>query len=101
MVYPNIILPLCGNIKTIKVMKTALFILATLFIVSCKEEAQTETTSENFNVEFLFENDGCKMYRFLDRGRYIYYSDCTGRVEYQYSSGGKNKTYNTQETINN
>lgn len=65
---------------------------------SCNEQAiKTETTQVNgIKLELLFEKDGCKVYRFLD-GRYIYWSDCRGRMEHNYRSG---KTNYKQQTIN-
>lgn len=39
--------------------------------------AQEMKQSGNFQVEMLFEHDGCKMYRFEDAGKYIYYSKCS------------------------
>lgn len=47
------------------------------------------STNPEFQIELLFEKDGCKMYRFYD-GHYIYWSDCSGNVSYQYKSGKNN-----------
>jgi hypothetical protein len=35
-----------------------------------------QTENPNFKVDFLFEKDGCKVYRFLD-GNYHYFTNCT------------------------
>lgn len=55
-----------------------------LSISSCKTnkplistQAQNNTTYE---VSYLFEHDGCKVYRFQDDGRYVYFTNCTGDV---------------------
>jgi hypothetical protein len=49
---------------------------------------QTENTE--YKVELLFVHNGCNIYRFEDQGRYIYYTDCRGKVEYSYTvSDGK------------
>jgi hypothetical protein len=32
----------------------------------------TSCKGSDFKIEFLFEKDGCKMYRFKDRGRLFY-----------------------------
>lgn len=29
-----------------------------------------------YNVQYLFEHDGCKVYRFYDRGNYVYFTNC-------------------------
>ncbi|RHJ68442.1 DUF4884 domain-containing protein [Bacteroides thetaiotaomicron] len=34
-------------------------------------------------VKFLFEYDGVKVYRFHDCGRYIYFTNTSGKVEYE------------------
>ncbi len=86
--------------KTISRLLLAVSTIALLSLAfSCREEAiKTETTDVNgIKLELLFEKDGCKVYRFYD-GRYIYWSDCSGRTEYNYRSG---KTDYKQQTLNN
>lgn len=75
----------------------ALALLSLVF--SCHQDPiKTESTEVNgIKLELLFEKDGCKVYRFYD-GRYIYWSDCSGRIEHNYRSG---KTNYKQQTINN
>ena len=36
--------------------------------------------NETYNVEYLFEHDGCKVYRFYDRGYYVYFTNCKSDV---------------------
>lgn len=67
-------------------MKTTILIAFLLILVGCHKESQTTVQSGNFQVEFLFEHDGCKVYRFVD-GRTVYYSDCRGTLNSSYSSG--------------
>jgi hypothetical protein len=46
----------------------------------------------DFELEFLFEKDGCKMYRFYTGSRYVYWANCEGKVNFDYqttSSNGK------------
>ncbi len=59
-----------------------LILIAALFSAACyaghpltKGPAQNNGT---YNVSYLFENDGCKVYRFNDKGMYIYYTNCNG-----------------------
>lgn len=81
--------------------KNVLFIVFVFSIASCKKEALEKTKEENFEVEFLFEKDGCKVYRFYD-GRYIYYSDCRGKIDYSYTqNNGKSSTTKHVQTLNN
>ena len=51
---------------------------------SCMKESQSKIKHGNFEVEFLFEHEGCKVYRFYDND-YIYYTDCSGKVEWKAS----------------
>ena len=55
-----------------------------LSISSCKTnkplistQAQNNTTYE---VSYLFEHDGCKVYRFYDMGNYVYFTNCNGEA---------------------
>lgn len=48
------------------------------------EQIIPNETNDNFNVEFLFEVDGVKVYRFEDRGKSIYFTNTNGKCEYTY-----------------
>ena len=83
-----------------KYIMKILGVILLLICFSCKQEAQSVSHNGNYQVEFLFEKDGCKVYRFYD-GRYVYYSDCRGKIESTYTTGGKHKTTHYDETLNN
>lgn len=71
-------------------------LLVSLFLLgSCMKDSQQTIQHGNFEVEFLFEQDGCRMYRFFD-GQYIYWSDCSGKVSYETSNG---KTVSKMQSI--
>ncbi len=36
--------------------------------------------NKTYQVEYLFEHNGCKVYRFFDLGHYIYFTNCSGDV---------------------
>ncbi len=40
----------------------------------------------SYNVAYLFEHDGCKVYRFEDRGNFVYFTTCIGETNYQQDS---------------
>lgn len=66
-------------------MKTlCLTILSTILLSSCLTGRPiVEKASDNnqtYQVAYLFEHDGCKVYRFYDRGNYVYFTNCTGNV---------------------
>lgn len=71
-----------------------LMILVALMLIGCVKEPESSETKGSFDVELLFENDGCKVYRFFD-GRYIYYTDCSGKTFYY------ENTKNGSNTIEN
>lgn len=73
-------------------MKIIASIVLSFLLFGCVADSQEAVQTGNFVVEYLFEHEGCKMYRFRDGGmRYIYYSNCTGKTSTTYKSG-KNST---------
>lgn len=64
---------------------TRAMILSLFLLIGCVKKAEKIEAKGNYKVELLFENDGCKVYRFYD-GRYVYYTDCSGKISYEYSS---------------
>lgn len=68
----------------------ASLLLAVVFLSSCKGDAKESIQDGDFKIDFLFEKDGCKVYRFKDGGRYIYWSNCSGNMQSNYyQSTGK------------
>jgi len=68
-------------------MKTlfGLFVLVLVFSFhSCYSgRPLVQAPSQNnrtYEVSYLFEHDGCKVYRFYDMGNYVYFSNCRGNV---------------------
>ncbi|UHS60569.1 DUF4884 domain-containing protein [Agrobacterium vaccinii] len=62
-------------------MKSILaLLLAAAVLASCGEDPVSRQSTDNPNVPVavLFETDGCKVYRFKDAGRFVYFSNCTG-----------------------
>lgn len=73
-------------------MEKSILIIAMFLLVACNKEAQQEVQSSNSEIklELLFEHEGCKVYRFNDGGRNIYWSDCRGNMQSSYyQSSGK------------
>lgn len=52
------------------------------------------SNNKAYIVEYLFEHDGCKVYRFTDLGHVVYFTNCSGEaISYPDSSAIiKNKT---------
>ena len=64
--------------------KLILVVLATILIVSCKENGtpvKTTDSENNFNVVKLFEIDGVSVYRFYDGGKSVYFTNSNGKVQ--------------------
>ncbi len=59
-------------------------LLIIVLLTSCNGEAKESTQDGDFKIELLFEKDGCKVYRFMDGGRYIYWSNCSGNIQSNY-----------------
>lgn len=78
-------------------------IIALLFIAAgCSGDAISTEKKSDFTLELLFEKNGCKMYRFSDCGHYVYWSDCTGKTQYSYTTHhGKSHTTTRVEQITN
>lgn len=74
-------------------MKKMLLLLLTLLFISCAKEGAyvpSENAKADFNIEFLFECDGVKIYRFYDKGRARYFATGNGRMTdstYRVSTG--------------
>lgn len=45
-----------------------------------------EQRLKDYHVDFLFECNGVKVYRFLDRNRLIYFTNANGMTKYQYTT---------------
>lgn len=78
----------------------AYLLLAAVLFTGCVQDAKESVRNGNFTVEFLFEQNGCKMYRFKDGGRYVYWSDCQGKVQRDYSTqSGKTSVTHHVEAV--
>lgn len=58
--------------------------VATILLASCAiQQPIAHTAPQNnktYNVSYLFEYEGCKVYRFEDMGNYVYFTTCPGNV---------------------
>jgi hypothetical protein len=81
-------------------MKKFLMVISVL-LFGCEEKGTPKETNTDgdFRIEFLFEKDGCKVYRFRDGSRYIYWANCQGKIQADYETGSKHKIYHKEETI--
>lgn len=63
------------------------WMLACLVLLGCQGRpiASTQTANPEYAIDFLFEHEGCRIYRFFD-GHYVYFTNCGGTTS-QYKSG--------------
>jgi Domain of unknown function (DUF4884) len=65
-------------------MKKYLPLIAIVIFTACEVQkplsAAKAQNNGTYKVEYLFENDGCKVYRFLDRGYAVYFTNCNGEA---------------------
>lgn len=61
-----------------KMMMGVMPLLSLFMLAGCEKEAVgvAQTTNSEILLELLFENDGCKVYRFTDAGQSHYYANC-------------------------
>lgn len=83
-------------------MRILLIFLMCLVLSSCEKEplSRTATNNSEFHVDFLFEKDGCKVYRFRDAGEPVYFTDCRGKASYTYEESDEQQTSHHVETVN-
>jgi hypothetical protein len=82
--------------------RIALLAIFSVILFSCRvmEPISTLAPSNNktYQVDYLFEHDGCKVYRFNDYGRYVYFTNCTGEVTCIEKDSTENRILNTIKT---
>ncbi len=65
-------------------IKSYLLTISGFVFISCAIQQPIEKkkpeNNATYEVEYLFEHDGCKVYRFLDNGHYVYFTNCKGNV---------------------
>jgi len=77
-----------------------IFILAVFIFSGCVKYSKETVQNGDFTIEFLFEYNGCRMYRFKDGGRFIYWSDCQGKIQADYTTQqGKSTVTHNAESI--
>jgi len=64
----------------IKITLSASFIILSSCYTGRPVAKQVPNNNTTYNVDYLFEHEGCKVYRFYDRGNYVYFTNCKGDV---------------------
>lgn len=62
----------------------SLLLVCNAWLSSCVSQIpltkEKPVNNSTYQVEYLFEHEGCKVYRFMDMGHYIYFTNCEGDV---------------------
>lgn len=76
-------------------------VLLPFCFIGCANDpvATNATTNAAIKVELLFENDGVKVYRFKDCGRYIYFTDARGAASWSVNKGKNGTDHFEVETV--
>ena len=83
-------------------------VVSLFFLVSCEEIGQKlnnvnyPNQTDDYDVRFLFEVDGVRVYKFYDRGHDVYFTNTNGKIVYTESHpNGNIYTSKTIECICN
>jgi len=49
--------------------------------------------NQTYRVDYLFEHDGCKVYRFYDQGNFVYFTNRSGSVTAIQKDSTENRVY--------
>ena len=66
------------------IFSASLLLVCNACLSSCVSQIpltkEKPVNNSTYQVEYLFEHEGCKVYRFMDMGHYIYFTNCEGDV---------------------
>ena len=70
-------------------------LLISITLVSCVGDGieESKTNNDDYEVTYLFEKDGVKMYRFYDGMHYHYFTSGGETISTQTNRSGKNTNY--------
>ena len=85
-----------GNMKKILAIYITFIVLGAMLFGACRNEPMSKERlgkDDGFEVEYLFEKDGVKVYRFYDGMHFHYFTSRGETITTQTSGSGKNKTH--------
>jgi len=88
-----------GNMKKIIAIYITFIVLGAMLFGACSNDPMSKERlgkDDVFEVEYLFEKDGVKMYRFEDEGRYHYFTSMGETISTQQNSSGKTTNYHEE-----
>lgn len=64
--------------------KLSILFISTIVLAGCFAQqplvSEQPKNNKTYVVEYLFEHDGCKVYRFSDFGNWVYFTNCNGET---------------------
>lgn len=67
--------------KTIGILLLAsTYVLLPSCLAPMPVSVKQSDNNKDYAVAYLFEHEGCKVYRFYDNGNYVYFTNCRGDV---------------------
>jgi hypothetical protein len=74
-----------------------LLLMASACTIQQPITAEVSHNNQDYTVDYLFEHEGCKVYRFRDGGYYVYFTNCKGEaIAKTDSTTVKNMTHTAQ-----
>lgn len=74
------------KVYQIVVMCLCFFMLKSCMTPGVPLRTTASANNQTYKVAYLFEHDGCRVYRFIDSGNCVYFTSCTGQTSYQVDS---------------
>ena len=72
------------NFKSMDMNKVLMGFILAILLASCTIQKpisiQPAKNNKDYEVEYLFEHDGCKVYRFIDGSDYVYFTNVRSDV---------------------
>lgn len=85
--------------KFLKVLSFGTLLTMTSCFTGIPITVEKANNNKTYQVEYLFEHDGCKVYRFDDRGHYVYFTNCKGDITSIENDSTANRITNHVEII--
>lgn len=63
-----------------QILPGILFLIGSGCAVSVPVQTKKPDNNKTYQVDYLFEHAGCKVYRFYDIGNYVYFTNCNGET---------------------
>lgn len=86
--------------KLIYVFTVSTFLLLAGCYPGIPLKTQPASNNRTYQVEYLFEHEGCKVYRFWDHGNYVYFTNCEGTVTSLANDSTQTRTVNQVQVVN-